>query len=377
MVKNAVREVNPSFGENRLLLLLGNNKVGLCVGIRLKREERLFFTEQISLLLAAGVPITKALDLLLHSAKKRSLSLFLQKLKEAVISGAPISSVLTLYPRSFSQLYIALIEVGEAAGRLPEIFDYLASIERRRLVTLKAIRKALIYPLMVIVVAIAVLVFILVAVVPTFEGLYQSSGVELPEITQKIINLSHFLLSHGSWVLFYTILLLWIIRKMLQGEGLLRKKLDYLIIKSPLVGRLLLANFNAGFSQIISVMNDSGIPLIKSLQLYEGGVSNLYLRKQLRLLRSSLEQGQSFYIAAQDRPIFTDVTLTLISVGEVSGTLIKVLERSGEYHADQVEERVDAFVALIDPLSLLFIGLIVGVILIALYQPMFNMGMVI
>lgn len=377
MVKNAVREVNPSFGENRLLLLLGNNKVGLCVGIRLKREERLFFTEQISLLLAAGVPITKALDLLLHSAKKRSLSLFLQKLKEAVISGAPISSVLTLYPRSFSQLYIALIEVGEAAGRLPEIFDYLASIERRRLVALKAIRKALIYPLMVIVVAIAVLVFILVAVVPTFEGLYQSSGVELPEITQKIINLSHFLLSHGSWVLFYTILLLWIIRKMLQGEGLLRKKLDYLIIKSPLVGRLLLANFNAGFSQIISVMNDSGIPLIKSLQLYEGGVSNLYLRKQLRLLRSSLEQGQSFYIAAQDRPIFTDVTLTLISVGEVSGTLIKVLERSGEYHADQVEERVDAFVALIDPLSLLFIGLIVGVILIALYQPMFNMGMVI
>lgn len=377
MVKNAVREVNPSFGENRLLLLLGNNKVGLCVGIRLKREERLFFTEQISLLLAAGVPITKALDLLLHSAKKRSLSLFLQKLKEAVISGAPISSVLTLYPRSFSQLYIALIEVGEAAGRLPEIFDYLASIERRRLVTLKAIQKALIYPLMVIVVAIAVLVFILVAVVPTFEGLYQSSGVELPEITQKIINLSHFLLSHGSWVLFYTILLLWIIRKMLQREGFLRKKLDYLIIKSPLVGRLLLANFNAGFSQIISVMIDSGIPLIKSLQLYEGGVSNLYLRKQLRLLRSSLEQGQSFYIAAQDRPIFTDVTLTLISVGEVSGTLIKVLERSGEYHADQVEERVDAFVALIDPLSLLFIGLIVGVILIALYLPMFNMGMVI
>ncbi|UNM96500.1 type II secretion system F family protein [Ignatzschineria rhizosphaerae] len=377
MVKNAVREVNPSLWENRLLLLLGNNKVGLGVGIRLKREERLFFTEQISLLLAAGVPITKALDLLLHSAKKRSLSLFLQKLKEAVISGAPISSVLTLYPRSFSQLYIALIEVGEAAGRLPEIFDYLASIERRRLVTLKAIRKALIYPLMVIVVAMAVLVFILVAVVPTFEGLYQSSGVELPEITQKIINLSHFLLSHGSWVLFYTILLLWIIRKVLQREGLLRKKLDYLIIKSPLVGRLLLANFNAGFSQIISVMIDSGIPLIKSLQLYEGGVSNLYLRKQLRLLRSSLEQGQSFYIAAQDRPIFTDVTLTLISVGEVSGTLIKVLERSGEYHADQVEERVDAFVALIDPLSLLFIGLIVGVILIALYLPMFNMGMVI
>lgn len=347
------------------------------MGIRLKREERLFFTEQISLLLAAGVPITTALDLLMQSAKKRSLLLLLRNLQVAIASGAAISTVLKNDPRSFNLLYVALIEVGEVSGRLPEIFDYLARIERRRLLTLKAIRKALVYPVIVMIVAIAVLVFILMVVVPTFETLYQSSGVELPAITQTVLNLSQFLLSKGGWLLFYALLFYWGLRIVFRGETRLKRQFDRVVIRVPFMGKLFKASFNAGFSQIISVMIGSGIPLVKSIQLYRQGIGNLYLREQLEFLQLSLERGDSFYLGAKNSQIFTDVTLALISVGEISGNLIKVLDRSGEYHATWVEGRVDTFVALIDPLSLLLIGVIVGIVLVALYLPMFNMGMTI
>lgn len=345
---------------------------------RLNREQRLFFTEQMSLLLLAGVPIVSSLSLLMRSAKKRSLRDFLVFLQQGVESGASISSLLMRYPRSFSSLYVALVEVGEVSGKLPAMFQYLAEIERDRITALKAIRKALIYPLMVMIVAIAVLLFILIAVVPTFESLYQSGGVELPVITQRVLSFSQFLLSEdGLWLVVYLFLSIISVLFLFRRQGRFRYCVDSLSLRIPLIGPLLLVNFNAGFSQILGVLIASGVPLVKGVALYQRALSNFYLKEQLTVLRGSLEKGSGLSQTAKESGIFTDVALTLISVGEVSGTLVKVLDRSGQYHRDIVAQRVDTLVALIDPLSLLFIGGIVGIILVALYLPMFNMGMAI
>lgn len=346
--------------------------------VRLTREERLFFTEQMSLLLAAGVSIVPALDLLIQSAKKRALRIFLGRLKKEVESGSSISSVLRVFQRSFSPLYVALIEVGEVSGKLPIIFNYLGLIERHRMMMLKSIRKALLYPCMVILVAIGVLLFILIAVVPTFEMLYQSGGVDLPDITKKVLSFSRFLLSSdGGWWIFYLVLSVWLIRSLFRRQGRCRYWFDRKVLGFPFIGAVFYANFNASFSQIMSIMMGAGIPLVRGVELYTAGISNLYIQGQLIRLRKLLEHGDSFYLASKDSGIFSNVALTLISVGEVSGTLVKVLERSGQYHAEIVAQRVDTFIALIDPLSLLFIGGIVGLILVALYLPMFNMGMAI
>ncbi len=346
--------------------------------LRLKREERLFFTEQMALLLAAGVAIIPALDLLMNSAKKRSVKDFLRGLKKGVKSGASMSSILSAYQNSFSTLYIALVEVGEVSGKLPAMFSYLGAIERERLSALKSIRKALMYPLIVVIVALGVLLFILIAVVPTFEMLYQSGGVELPVITQRVLSFSRFLLSEqGVWLVAYIVVSFLLMRWLFRRSQRIRYWVDRRLLKAPLVGSLFLTSFNAGFSQVVSVMLASGIPLVRGVELYEMGITNSYIKLQLRDLRSSLERGDSFYHVAKGQNIFSDVSLTLISVGEVSGKLVAVLERSGAYHADIVAQKVDAFIALIDPLSLLFIGGIVGVILVALYLPMFNMGMAI
>lgn len=346
--------------------------------VRLKREDRLFFTEQMSLLLVTGVSIVPAIELLINSAKKQSLRSFLERLRSGVQSGVSISSTLADFKGSFSPLYVALITVGETTGKLPVMFHYLGEIERQRLMALKSIQKALIYPIMVIVVAMGVVLFILIAVVPTFEMLYQSGGVELPVMTQKVLALSQYLLSRkGLWLLFYLVVLCWYFRVLLRREGAFRYWFDQKILGMPLIGSIFYASFNASFSQIVGVMIGSGITLVRSIELYEAGVQNRYIRQKLEELRLSLVRGDSFYTVAKKSGIFTDVTLALISVGEVSGTLVMVLERSGQYHADRVGQRVESFIALIDPLSLVLIGGMVGVILVALYLPMFNMGMAI
>ncbi|MHC5226598.1 type II secretion system F family protein [Ignatzschineria sp. LJL83] len=343
--------------------------------MRLKREDRLFFTEQMSLLLLAGVPIISALELLLESNHKKALKRILEKLKSEVSSGASISSVLEFFPKSFSSLYIALIAIGEASGKLADVFVYLEKIEKQRLQAIASIKKALIYPVMVLLVAIAVLVFILMAVVPTFEVLYQSSGVELPDITQKVIVASHFLLSSKGRNIFLLLMgILWVIRAFFRRKKWFRRFVDRIVLKLPIIGSIFLENFNASFSEILSVMIRSGVPLVKGIELYSKGVGNTFICDQLLALNEGLKRGGSFHQGAKKSGIFSNVSLTLISVGEVGGTLALVLERSAEYHADMVTKKVGAFIALIDPLSMVFIGLVVGVILVALYLPMFSMG---
>lgn len=268
--------------------------------------------------------------------------------------------------------------MGEISGKLPLIFDYLGQMERARLKALKSIQKALIYPIVVLIVAIVVLLFILMVIVPTFELLYQSGGVELPKVTQKVLALSQFLLSRsGMWLLFYLLLLLGGLRFFYRRESGFRYRLDGYVLRMPLIGPILLASFNARFSQVVGMMLGAGIPLVKSIELYSAGLNNQYIQKQLRALIEALKRGDSLYNVAKSSQLFTAVALTLISVGEMSGTLVTVLERSGQYHTDIVMQRVEAFIALIDPLSLLLIGGVVGVILIALYLPLFTLGMAI
>lgn len=343
--------------------------------MRLKKIDRLFFTEQIALLLLAGVPIISALELLLASSNKRSLKYIIEKLKMQVASGASISSVLQSFPKSFSPLYVALVGIGEVSGKLSEMFNYLAKIEKKRLEAAAKIQKALIYPFMVLLVAVAVLLFILIAVVPTFEMLYQSSGAELPPVTQKVIDISHFLLSsRGRNLLFILLGGILFIRRLYRRRGRFRYFIDRIFLKIPMLSAIFLASFNASFAEVLSVLIRSGVPLVKGIELYGRGVENTFIFERLTLMSEDLKKGGSFQRSAQDSQIFSNVSLTLISVGEVSGSLGRVLERSGEYHSEVVDKKVDTLISLLDPLSMLVIGLLVGVILIALYLPMFSMG---
>ena len=344
--------------------------------VRLKWRDRYFFTEQMALLLDAGVAIVPALELLERSAKGRLLALFLKRLRENVVKGYSISETLKVFPRSFTVLYIAMVQIGEESGQLPATFSYLSTMEASRQESYQSVRKAIVYPVMVLVVAMIVVVFIMVAVVPTFESLYHSSRVDLPVLTQKVMAVSASLSSRqGGYAIFSVLLLAVFFRGLYRKSLSVRRYWDGLILKIPLFGDMLRNDFNARTCDVLAMMLRSGVPLVNSLSLYEVSVVNSYLRNKIETMKWQLMQGESFYKAALDAGIFTDTALTLISVGEMSGKLDSVLVKSGSYHKTLVENRVELLISLIDPLSLVFIGGVVGVILIALYLPMFSIGM--
>lgn len=362
--------------HNRLSRGNPHNSVYRYQRIKLKWKDRYFFTEQMAMLLDAGVVMLPALELLEKNAKGRLLKLFLRILRENVVKGHSISFTLTLFKGSFTDLYIAMVRIGEESGQLPQMLIYLAQMEEARQAARQSIQKAIIYPLMVLIVAVSIVIFIMIAVVPTFESLYSSSRMELPILTQKVMAVSAFIASRQGIYFGVSVLVsIFLLKSMYRRSVTIRYSFDRFMLNTPLFGDILRHDFNAKTSDILAIMLKSGVPLVKSLTLYEASVVNSDLRNRLQGMRMALTQGQSLFHTAQSSGAFTEVFLTLVSVGEMSGGLESVLEKSGHYHRDLVERRVTLLISLIDPLSLVFIGGIVGVILIALYLPMFSMGM--
>ena len=344
--------------------------------LELSWQERHFFTEQMALLLDAGVPLTKALQLLAsHSGRRRLQSLF-QQLQKGVMAGQALSTILAQAPRSFSLLYLSLIRVGEQSGQLPAIFRYLESLERAENERTAMIRKALRYPIMVFIVALLVLLFILTTIVPTFESIYRSGGGELPLLTQKVIGFSHFLFSPALLYMMTLILIfLWGIIRLYRRKGRFRYRLDRIILQLPLFGTILQEGFMVRCAIVLNLMLQSGVTLVNAMVLFSESVENLSQRERLEGMIDSLSAGCSFHLSAKESGLFSDVALTMISIGEMSGELERVMKRIANYHNTRLTGRIEGLISLIDPLSLLFIGVIVGVILVALYLPLFNLGL--
>lgn len=343
--------------------------------LKLAWEDRYFFTEQMAILLDAGVAIVPALALLILNAKGYRLKRFLQMLEAGVTRGQSISSILQRFPRAFSQLYIAMIRIGEESGKLPVVFNYLAELEARRQAARKSIRKAMLYPMMVLIVAFAVLAFVMIVVVPTFEVLYRSGGMELPAMTQKVMAISHFVSGQQGFYLISGLLAVFLfLRSVYRKSWSIGFRVDRMLLKMPFAGVIVRHDFNARYCDIIAMMLSAGVPLVEALLYFEKSVTNRYLQIVLQRMYQSLMRGESLYIVSKASGVFTEVALTLISVGEMSGKLESTLEKSAQYHRELVERRISTLIALIDPLSLVLIGGLVGVILIALYLPMFSMG---
>lgn len=345
--------------------------------VRLKREEQLFLMEQLALLLGAGVAIISAVRLLRRMASRRAFRKFLEKAEGLIKSGASLSCTFSDI-KGVPKLYVTLMQIGEGSGKLPMLLSHIVTIEKERQAILRSIRKALFYPLMIFVVAIIVLLFILIAVVPTFESLYASSETELPLLTQHIMSLSQWVLSDVGFRWFLVIfILISLLSKVYQKSRLIRYQMDRLSLKVPFIRTILMASFNARFGTVMAIMIASGVPMMKGLALFNSGVENRYLQQQVSLLSQQISAGKSLSISGENIPIFTDVMLTLIAVGEMSGQLAQSLTKAGEYHQVIVETRITRFIALLDPIALLFVGMIVGIILIGLYLPLFSMGMAI
>jgi type IV pilus assembly protein PilC len=336
-------------------------------------ELLLAFTRQLNVLISAGIPLVQALDVLSEQAGAPAVKKMIIAIRSKVSEGSYLWESLNLYPTVFPRLYIALVRAGEASGAMEEMLKrlsrYLEDQDRIR----KLLKSAMIYPGIVITVAIGVITLMLAFVIPKFEEMLAGSGQELPGPTKFVIAASHFVVSNA---LYLTVGIVgtayFLIRFFKTEEG--RAILDRVLFKSPLFGPLMQKAGVARFSRTMQTLLTAGINLIDAIDICRATVENAVLEAAIGKIRGEIEAGKTLGGVVGSLGVFPRMAVQMISVGESTGSLDKMLDRVADFYEEEVTVTVGGLTKLIEPILLVFLGGIVGGMLIAMYLPVFKMA---
>jgi type IV pilus assembly protein PilC len=330
------------------------------------------FLSELATLYAAGVPLLRILAVLIHSQKSKHFKNVIQTIRLDIERGESLHRALRHHPRVFDELTCNLIESGEAAGELDKVLFNITQTQERRSQLNAQIRTALAYPLFVIVVALVIWVALLIGVVPVFEGIYKNSGKPLPWLTQALIDSSRFL-RHQWWSLGLLLIAALVVYRRTSSVRWQYAK-DKLKLKLPVFGDLLSTAWHAQFARTLGLLYGAGIPLDQALTVSARTVPNLPMRDAIHAGTSDILQGHSLSLSMSQHPIFENSLIQRIQIGEESGTLATMLNQHAEHNEFLVEQTIKRLSSLIEPLLVLFIGMVVAVMVIALYWPILNLG---
>ncbi|MGD6961165.1 type II secretion system F family protein [Fictibacillus phosphorivorans] len=348
---------------------LFNKEISL--GSPVKSQQFVIFLRQFATLLRAGVSVVDSTSIMAAQTESKALQKVLADVEEELRQGNPLSNAMSRHRNVFPPMVINMVSAGEAGGSLDDTLDQLATYFEKQHYTKQKIISAMMYPMIVGVVAVFVVIFLLAKVVPTFAAMLQEAGGELPAITRFVLGASDFV--KGFWwllliflVLFYLALL--IIRKNKSS----RYYFDYVILKVPIFGKLLQKSALARMTRTLSSLFSSSVPILQSLSIVEKVVGNEVVAKVIRESRSSLETGQRLIEPMKNHWIFPPLVTQMISIGEETGSLDEMLAKVADFYEKEVETGTDRLKALIEPLMIVFLASVVGTIVVSVMVPMFE-----
>lgn len=330
-------------------------------------------TKQLQVLLSSGVPIVQAIEVLADQASGKGIRDVLVSVKDKVSAGAYLNEAIGAYPNAFPRLYVALVKAGEISGSLDQMLKrvgrYLEDTERLR----RIIKSALVYPIIVISVGVGVMALMLVYVIPKFADLLRGTGQELPLPTQLVMNLSDFFVKN----FFFLIVGLGIgialfIRYVRTPEG--KAFFDQALFKFPLFGELMQKAGTARFSRTMQTLLASGVNLLDAIDICKATIDNRVLEGAVGKIRTDIEAGKALGASIDRLSVFPKMAVQMISVGETTGNLDKMLEKVADFYETEVEAVVQNLTKMIEPLLLVGLGGMVGGLLIAMYLPIFKMA---
>ena len=340
---------------------------------RVTLKDILVFTRQLYAMVHAGIPIVTALKVIKDQITNKRFKQITEDLASHIEEGGRFSTALSKYRNTFGNFYISMIKAAEESGTLEEtlkrLSDYLEKIEKLR----GKIKSALFYPVFVLVITTIIIGGILVFVVPTFKTLYEDLGGELPALTQSIINTSNFLRNYIDWIVLgfvVTVVMLVQLRKIKQ----VRYVMDSFLLHLPIFGELILKSNIASFSRTLSSMIGSGLNILDALSIAGETANNEVLRKAIDGVREQVEKGISISVALSRYKVLPQMLINMVAIGEEAGTLDEMLTKVADFYEEEVDRTVDALTSLIEPMMMVFIGGIIGFIIIAMYLPIFKMG---
>jgi type IV pilus assembly protein PilC len=346
---------------------------------KVKDEDILISTRQLSVMVDAGLPIVKALDIIATQASKKRMRKIFTDVKGGIETGSEFNKALGKYKNEFGDLYVNMIAAGEAGGLLDSILDRLANYLEKSISLKRKVKAAMTYPTVVLIVAIAVVYGLMVFIIPKFKEMYEGFGGELPALTQLAISISDFLSKwYGGGLIFATIIVSFTLLKLTYTRSPAgRYKMDQVFLRIPKIGDLIRKVAVAKFSRTFGTLLSSGVSILEALDIVAKTSGNKVIEKALLDSKRDIESGKTIVEPLEKSGVFPSMVIQMISVGEETGSLDLMLQKIADFYDDEVDRSVEGLTKLIEPFLMLFVGGAVGFVIIAMYLPIFKLGDVI
>jgi type IV pilus assembly protein PilC len=346
-----------------------NKKKG---GGRISMRDIVIFTRQFSTMINAGLPLVQALDILAKQSENKALKDVTRAVVFDVESGHTVADALKKHPKAFSDLYVNMVAAGEAGGILDTILMRLATFMEKNDALVRKVKGAMIYPGVISGVAAAAIIILLVFVIPTFEKMFASVGMALPLPTRVVIGMSRFLQGYWWAVIVAIVIAGWSLKKYYStSDGKLA--IDKLLLKMPVLGDVLRKSAVSRFTRTLGTLIGSGVSILDGLEITAKTAGNRVIQDAIMQSRASIAGGDTIAQPLQKSKVFPPMVISMIAVGEQTGGLDEMLSKIADFYDEEVDAAVSNLLSLLEPIMIVFLGVVVGGMVVAMYLPIFDM----
>lgn len=343
----------------------------------IKPKDIAIFSRQLATMISSGIPMVQAFEIVGRGHENPSMQDLILGIKADVEGGNTLAEALSRRPKYFDELFVSLVEAGEQSGSLETLLDKIATYKEKTESIKAKIKKAMTYPIAVLVVAFVITAVLLIFVVPTFEDLFADFGADLPAFTKFVISLSEFFREYW-WLIFGSIIgFVFGFKFIHRRSAKFRHSIDVAILKIPVFGEIVRKSAIARFSRTLATMFTAGVPLVEAMTSVSGATGNLVYATATIRMRDEISTGQQLQQSMRNTGVFPNMVNQMVAIGEESGALDTMLGKVADFFEEEVDNMVDSMSSLLEPLIMVILGVLVGGLVVAMYLPIFKLGAVI
>ncbi len=340
---------------------------------KVTQKDVILFCRQFSTMIDAGLPIIQCMDILYAQQENATFKKMLKKIKEQVESGSTLADALKKYPKQFDDLFVNMVAAGEAGGILDTILRRLSAYMEKAAKLKSQVKGAMTYPVVTLIIAVLVVAVILVFVIPVFQEMFADMGGTLPTPTLVVVAMSDFVKSKVHWMIIGLILFIFAFKKYYATEKG-RRVADATLLKMPVFGILVRKVAVAKFTRTMGTMLSSGVAILEALDIVAKTSGNKSIERAIYSVRSGISEGRTMADPLAESGVFPSMVCQMISVGESTGALDAMLQKIADFYEEEVDQAVDNLTSLIEPFMLVFLGVVIGGLVISMYLPIFKMA---
>ncbi len=346
--------------------------IGFKLPGRVNKKQIAILLRQMSTMINAAIPIPVVLSVLRDDEKNETIKGMLSSIHRDVTDGTPLSSAMAAYPKYFSPFILNMVEMGEVNGKLDVAFDRIATVTEKEIKVAGKAKSALIYPIILLVLAVGMTIFLSVKVVPTFAQLFIDFGGELPGITKIMLSVSDFIQNYWYVLIIATVLIVAVV-KTLWSRRESRRYMERALRKIPVLKAITVSKIMGKYARVVSSMLDSGVSVIKTLTVTKGSLQQVDYEDAFSNVISEVKTGIPIYQALSNTNLFTPLTVSMTKIGEESGKIGELLNNTAEFYEEETERKIAAAMSLLEPLMTIILGVLIAFIVASIILPMFDM----